>query len=299
MYDFGVFPDPRPEELPPWLARFEDRRVKQTLREFGLLGHLVELLNDTEEDGGQRRLTFTSLHRLWPNFPVLLAARGRTRVAERCRPGDLFRAFADVFFFPDYLGVFSSRRDEARGRPIGMVLPFDGLRGGLVVHNAAWDTRGTQLLCPVPDDRPPHRVRVEAFSGFLRYLARSGWTPETPLPDAPQAATAQVAHVLPVTPALVARLGPGPALLVLVWLRGVLQSASGYDRLFVRRRSARERCVAGLHEQVAAQTGLSPRQVKRGLASLRREGLIRTWRHQGRTHICLESGAVGQDEADG
>ena len=60
---------------------------------------------------------------------------------------------------------------------------------------------------------------------------------------------------MPITPRMVERLGPGPALIVLGWLVKVLTSPSGYDRHFVRRTGEGRRCVAATQEQVAADFG--------------------------------------------
>jgi hypothetical protein len=280
-----------PDEPTPWQARFEDERVKMILKEFRLLAHLTHLLADCQRNHNARRLTFESFYMLFPTFPVLLAARCRSRVAEHCSPVTLFRSFEDVFFYRSYLEVYSRHQEEARGRPVGMVVPF-GYRGGLVAHNGAFGTRAVKMTYDVPDDVPPHRITVEPFSTLLRYLALGGWTPDSSPPARPPTRGEQVPRDMPVTPRMVERLGPGPALVVLAWLRKVLSSPSGYDRHFVRRTGEGQRCVAATQEQVALETGLSGRQVKRGLAALRHAGLIASGPRQARTHIWLAPEAL-------
>src|SRR5947209_10295558 len=241
--DTDDFPGWHPDQPTPWQARFEDERVKMILKEFRLLGHLPHLLADCQRHHNARRLTFESFYRLFPTFPVLLAARCRSRVAEHCGPVTLFWSFEDVFLYRYYLEVFARHQEEARGRPVGMVVPFGGYRGGLVVHNGAFGTRAVKMTYDVADDVPPHRVTVEPFAGLLRYLARGEWTPDSPDLAWPPTQAEQVPRDMPITPRMVERLGPGPALVVLAWLRKVLSSLSAYDRHFVRRTGEGRRCV--------------------------------------------------------
>jgi DNA-binding IclR family transcriptional regulator len=59
--------------------------------------------------------------------------------------------------------------------------------------------------------------------------------------------------------------------------------------------------VAATHEQIAAQTGLSDRQVKRGVNELRRMGLLLSNRQAGSSHYWLTPEAVagaGLEEPD-
>lgn len=283
-------------EPTPGQMRFEDERVKMILTEFKLLSDLQALLGDCEQRLGVRRLTFESFHEIFPTFPILLGARCRSRVAEHCTPATLFRSFDDIFLMDLYLEVFARFQEEAFSRPIGLVVPFDGYRGGMIVHNGEYGTRGTRMVHDMPDDVPPHRVTVEPFGRFVKYLARGQWTPKSALPDELPTRLPQVARNMSITPWMVRRLGTCHALVVLAWLRKVLLSTSSYDRFFVRRISAGRRCVAATQEQIALETGLNERLVKEGIKRLVAEGLITPKRREGRTYIWLAPEAISADE---
>ena len=280
----------------PWQMRFEDERVRWVLEEFGLLGHLRPLNEDCHARETRRRLTFQSFHALFPTFPVLLSARCRGRVAEGCPPARMFRRFDDVFLMQYYLEAYDRSHEEARGRPVGLVVPFDGYRGGMVVHDGDFGTRSTKMTHPVPDDVPPHRVTVESFPALVRHLARGGWTPRSPLPESPPANGPELTKEMPVTPWMVRKLGTNASLIVLGWLRKTLLSESGYDRLLVRRLADGERCVKATQEEIASETGLSARQVKRGLEDLRSEGLVAPVGSTGRSGLLLTRDALAGGE---
>lgn len=299
-------------DLTRWQMRFEEERVKIVLKAFKLRSHLQDLLNDCEDLWGDRRLTFDCLNRCFPTFPILLAARCHSHMDKACRPAALFRSFEDTFLFESYLEIFTSAQGERGGRPIGMIVPFDGYRGGMIVHNAndakashycGCDTRRLRMIYDVPGDAAPYRLTVEPFLHFIKYIARGSWSPTEIFADAGSDAELseqpQVTRAMPIFPWMTEKAGTGPALVVLAWLLKVLHSRSGYDRLFVHRASEHERCVVATHEQIAAETRLSLRKVKRGLEALRRKGLVISRRRQNGssfliTSEVLESLEVGQ-----
>src|SRR5262249_28861596 len=148
------------------------------------------------------------------------------------------------------------------------------------------------------DDAPPHRVTVEPFCHFLSHLARGGWAPGKSNGDPFSRQRPRVTPTMPVSRWVVQRLGAGPAVVLLGWLLGVLASPSGYDRLFVVRQRKGGRCVAATQAQIAAETGLSERQVKRALSVLRDEDLVISYTRRGRRRIRLlpETFAAGEEE---
>jgi hypothetical protein len=283
------------EEVHPRQARFEGDRVKSVLQAFKLTHCIPGLLHQYHAAWGERRLAFSSFNQSFPTFPILLAARYRPCSAETCRPAALFRAFAQTFLLSDYLLLLLRSEEEARGRPVGLVVALGGIRGGMLVHNGDFATRGTRMFHLVANDAPPHRVTVEPFLTVLEFLAGGGWRPDRPPPKLLPTHGPQVDRSLAVHSWMVRRLGPGPASVILGWLWAVLHSSSGYHRLYICRSDDGQCCVSATQEQIATATGLSQRQVKRGLDSLRREGLIATRSRQGHSHVWLLPGA-GQDQ---
>jgi hypothetical protein len=275
------------DEVAPSQTRFEWDRVMMAMDRFRLQDHGGALLDDEEYRHGTPRLTFESFRRKFPTFPVVLEARWVARIANKCRPADLFRRFGDTALIDLYLETYARRFGEAEGRPIGLVVPFDRYRGGMVIHNGVFDTRGTRLVHDIPGDRPPHRITIEPYDRLLTYLSRGGWSPDKSLADQPVAGPDSAAHRMTVLPCMVRRLGSGPAVIVLAWLSTVLTSPVGLHRKFVRRCSNGDLCVLANQAEIATETGLSDAATKRGLAKLRGERLIRSPRRQRRLCIVL------------
>ena len=248
---------------------------------FDLGGERWGLLDDHDARFGVRRLTFAGLRERFPTFPAVLEARYVGRVGERVRLADIFRRFAVTFLSDYYLEVYARRVGEAGPRPVGLVVPFDGYRSGVVIHNGVFESAGTRVVHRTAGDAPPHRITVEAYDGFLRHVSRCGWTPAGASGSVAIAGPAPepAAHV---AAWMVRLLGSGPGVIVLGWVHAVL--AGGADPALVRRAVGRA-CVAATREEIAVQTGLSPDAVKRGLETLKRGGLVVTRRRDGRTII--------------
>lgn len=291
-----LFADNPTDQLSPSQMRFEDERVRMVLEEFKLLGHLRDLNSDCYYRENSRRLTFLSFHKLFPKFPIILSARYRGRVAERCSPVKLFRRFDEVFLMPDYLEAYARFEAEAQGRPIGLVVPFDSYRGGMIVHNGNYGTRTTKMTHPIPDDVPPHRVTLEPFQTLIQHLVRGQWTPESPLSVTGDLNKSELSPDMLVTPWMVENLGKS-SLIVLGWLRKILLSDCSYDRLHVRRLSKTERCVKAPQKEIAAATGLGQRLVRRGLEELVEKGLVLLVGKTTRSGLLLTPAALaGSDE---
>ena len=259
-----------------WQMRFVGDRVRATLTKFGLAKHVGVLLSNHEDEFGMRRLTFVGFRQIFPTFPVVLEAQFVPGIGQRCRPADLFRTFGDSALTEAYLEAYARLHIEADGRPIGLIVPFDSYRGGVIVHNGAFDSRGTRLIHDVVGDRPPYRITIEPYDRFLTYLARGGWPPADEAP----ARAARAGRTIALAPKMVKRLGTGPALVVYSWLSTIMASSVGLDRRYVRLADNGERFVVATQGDIARQTGLGLDAVKRGLARLRKEDLIvaRRWR---------------------
>lgn len=271
----------------PRESRFEDQRVKYVLEEFRMMRHLRSLLDDGAERYGDRRLTFDGFDAMFPSFPIRLDVHCQGHVAEHCPPSKMFRDFGATFLYRRYLETYVRFQGDAFARPIGLVLPFDGFYGGMVIHNGIFDTRVAKMSFPVPGDVPPYLVTVEPFRSLISYLAQSGWTPRRKRAGKAKPQAKQVRQRIMVNRMMIRKVGSGPTLVILGWLRMVLLSSSGYERHFVRRIKDNVREIDATGEQIAAETGLSLRQVQRGLARLRKVRLIATKRRQGGNGIIL------------
>jgi hypothetical protein len=163
----------------PKQVAFEAARVRLLLQKFGIPHQEAALADHFERKWGVRRLTFESFYESHPSFPVLLEAHSFYGVAAKCPVIDLFRHFERTFIYQRYLNVYERGRREEPVRPVGMVFPYDGFQGGLVIHNGHFETHGFRWVYEVPGGHPPHRLTVEPYLAFLRYLARGPWNPSS------------------------------------------------------------------------------------------------------------------------
>jgi hypothetical protein len=287
--------DARIQTPHPRQVAWEAGRVALALRHFDLGAHAAEMRRWYALEYGQGAdLTFEAFRKFFPLFPLTLAARSLYGVSRRCGPADLFRSFPQTIICQCYLETYSRLSAEAGGTPVGLVIPFGGLRAGAVIHNGDFDSRGTRLVHDLPGDVPPHRVTVEPFAALLRHIARGGWTPSTPVPSL-RTQRPRVRRGFRLARWMVRLLGAGPDTVVLGFLCSCLRCRSGYYRRYVRR-WAGERLVAIDRPALAWQTGLSESQVKRAVESLRGRGLIRTarrkWHGALMTHYRLDRDAI-------
>lgn len=272
-------------------TRFEGDRVRMILRAFGLSESEEDLRILYRETMEESWLTFETFFECYPSFPILLGAHSffNTRSLTLV---DMFRNFGRTFVGQRYFELYERGIHEANGRPIGMIFPFSGYRGGLIAHNCRTTTQGFRCVYDVPHDAPPHRVIVEPFPPFVEFLARSGWTAKKPLPRRKRLYTQQ--------PTMTARYyvepwmnhacgGPGGDAFLLAFLVHALRSKLPYGQQFVRRLDGVPQ-VAVTHDELAMQTGMTLRQVSRAIASLRENQFVQTTtRDYGglRTHFVL------------
>ena len=275
---------------------FEEQRVKMILNVFKLTEFKWKLLDAEHALTDTRRLTFSRFREMFPTFPVVLDARYFSRIAERVQLVELFRRPHRLFMTDLYLETFARNEAEAAERPIGLVIPFDAYRGGIVVHNGSFGTGGVQLQFDIPGNAPPYRLRAEPFHGFLQYLAVAGWSPTIAgtcgLPTARPEAQTVFGHV---APWMSKQLGTGPGFALFVWLTGILNSASARYKPYIRIGKNGMRYLASSQDELAELTGLSPDALKRGLKQLREQELIVTVRRARKTVIRV---ILPNDECD-
>jgi hypothetical protein len=255
-----------------WHARFEDQRVGMVLKAFQLSSFKLKLLDDQEALWGDRRLTFDAFYRRFPDFPIVFLARSAIHIPDLCPPGELFRHFEANFLAQWYAEAEARCEKLAEGRPIGLVVAFDRVRGGLVLHNGVYETRGSKFIHDMAEDQPPHRLTLESFTTLLRFLARGDWEPGNPIK--PERQPRRLQSELPLTPDMIRRLGVGPAVILWAWLLKVRTSTSAHERIFLRRIRADQVAINASQKKIAYFTGLSREQVKRAMATLRKNQIV-------------------------
>ena len=278
---------------------FEKVCVRRVLRAFGLSGRERELVDDFDKGWGKRWLTFESFFRAFPTFPIMLTAQSfyRTTAAEPLmRLSSLIYGFAGTFIWDRYCLLLDQYRTicarpgfadplppSLHGLPLGMVFNYDGIKGGLILHNGEPLTgSGLYFNASVQTSgRSPEsiRCRVEPFGGWLAALAARGWSPDRPLnplavEEAPPLPDQE--RVNPLLPWAVRALGMGPAAALLSWLYHATHAdpaAHPEATAFCCYRDGRRRVVAS-HAGIGFVLRLTEKQVKSAVARLRAERFI-------------------------
>jgi len=176
--------------------------------------------------------------------------------------------------------------------PVGMVFNYDGVPGGLILHNGEPLSSGlcmrfdSKLQMSMLEPSIPIRCWIEPFPHWLVALTKRGWTPKSrpnpiPVESAPQLPGSE--KTIPLRPWAVRALGAGPAAIILSWLDHVLQADPAINpkaTAFSSRHKGNP-CVAATHADIMHVLRLSEKQVRSAIAHLRKDGYVNTAR--GRT----------------
>lgn len=291
----------------PLQVRYERRRVTMLLKVLGLADQAADLWANYEEVWGERRLTFESFDRLFPTFPWQLVAQSFFWTDPN-NPWMTLKSwltrFKDTFVWKwywkhlvHYHAIATGRAvlvepipELQRGRPLGMIFPLQGIRGGVILHNGKGPITNTPVFVfnavqPGEDEAGKlipvsARFCVESYTPWLKAVARTGWTPDTP-PSGPTSPT-----LIPkerqgfwTEPWMMKCCkGNGPACAVLAWLCRILLAdpPGGYESRFLGRDQG-ERCVEATHARIKEQLPPhSERQIRSALCNLRKAKLIIT-----------------------
>lgn len=280
--------DPDPRQL-----RFERQRVVMLLKAFGLEHHKNEMVSAYQAKWGEGRLTFETFYELWPNFPIMLEAHSfyaTSPVNTRARLSRFMTVFRKSFIFKRYEYLRERYRDfsnpeirdghtkvppEARGLPLGMIFSWDGVKGGLILHNSMPLTIGSKFIHEYFDEEyRPIRLVIERFTPWVAALSKSGWSPSSPAPTPRPLARPVTQRGVVLRPWLVRLCGPRDAI-VLSWLLRVSgPGASRYEKSYRCLRDEKL-CVAVTARGLAWEVGLDDeQQVTRALRDLDGKGFI-------------------------
>ncbi len=297
----------------PRQVQFEARRVRDVLRAFGW-DHLREELVEWNHDYyGVRRLTFEAFHEFYPTFPYLLDAQSffatdaagsrwakagtwltdfhRTFVAER------YGVILDRQMYvsdPDQVVLRKPLPEFQRGLPVAMTFPWQGIKGGLVLHTAEPLTSSSFHFDAVHADREL-RFRVEQFAPWLRAVARSGWTPKGHDEDADDACAGPAPFANPVIhPTMVAVCdGDARDAWLLAWLLWATTDTAPERVLNLQVRVDGRRALSVTHEVLGELSGLSVQQVRDALTAVCERGFVVKMKGVGRrTCIWVDRNAI-------
>jgi hypothetical protein len=263
-------------------ARFEHRKVRSLLKviDFPEAEHknvVSNLREASRRDGDKGYLSFRVFFAAerFSSFPVVLSAhagRGRFELPV----GDVLKNFSQTYVHQLFMTKWQisqelHRRGRQDPRPIGVITNLVGIRGGVVLHNA--DLPGRTCLTTlrhhssVPGEPPT--VTLEPYRALLARAVKR-WRRSKPIPSTKPRAAVE----LKLEAWMVSRFGSGPAAIIMAWLQGVWLDR---ELRHVVMRNGETWLVAN-RDLIADATGLSGDAVKRGLATLKKDGMIETQR---------------------
>jgi hypothetical protein len=266
-------------------AMLERRRVALVLKEFGLEHRRSELLEaDYCAGSGDRRLSFAAFDTVFPDFPICLEVRQLYRLVHHttCSQTAMFRDFRRHIAYQAYHGIREVLAERCRGRPLGMLYCWQGIKHGLVLHDGDFPSEGFKQT--FVDGK--ERLTVEPFRLLIRTLVATGWTPKSP--SMPPALSTELPRCP--TPWQLTRLVKDAAELRLLalLLEVLFHLPAAKRRRYVVRREG-ERWIAITQKRLAATMKVSERTVQRSIAELEKNGLIATRKneyHQNEIQIC-------------
>jgi hypothetical protein len=114
-------------------ARSESDGVNAVLRGLGLVRHRRALYDQARLDSDEPKLTFELFHRFFPGFPCRVEHTRIKDLKKRCTIGQTFCDFTKVPIIKAYGRIFG---DEADDQQCALLFPWQGIKDGLVAHNA-------------------------------------------------------------------------------------------------------------------------------------------------------------------
>jgi hypothetical protein len=296
----------------PRQVRFEAKRVRDLLDTLGLGDYRRDLIRWHEDYYGVPRLTFEAFHEAFPTFPYLLEAQSFFNTFPESntwsRVGTWIGRFHQTFVVERY-GLLLDRQlyfsdsdkvvlrkplpDCQRELPVAMAFPWQGVKGGLVVH-AGPPLTESGFYHDIGHAGRVLRLHVERYARWVDAVAQSGWTPDRPPAPEPGAEGYTTGGPLMNAELLeVCGRDPRDAWLLswLLWATGPRATDAVRARLV--RVDGRPH-LATTHDQIAGLTGLSVQQVRDGLEALNRRGFVsRVARGAGRrTHVWVDRDAI-------
>ena len=277
------------ESLHEEAAKLERARVGLVLKAFGLQAWVGQVLDAHYGLTGQRRLSFAAFDQVFPGFPICLEASLLYRLVEHstCSQAAMYRDFRRYVPYERFLEVREALEARARGRPIGLLYRWEGLRSGLILHDGEFPTKGFQQTYT----QGPVRVTVEGFGRFVRTLATTGATLEALRSPGVEHAAGSTTVQTP-RPWELARLVPRQAeFQLLAFLLEVLFDMPPDEaRQYIVRRDG-ERWIHVTQERLAQQLVFSVRKVQRAVAALQEKGLLLKHRNpsfENEMRVCLD-----------
>jgi hypothetical protein len=269
--------------------KFEHSQLRLVLAEMGLQGVERDVCDAHLALTGEQGLSFLALDQVFPGFPILFVATSMYGLVNRveCSQTSLFRDYQRYLPCQQYESIREMVEDKARGRPVGMLYRWQGVKYGLILHDGDFPLRDFAQVFPWGE----RRLTAQHFRRFLKTLVADHRTPESlrvPLVTVvPENKPWQ-----PPRPWELASLVTDKAefRLLALLLDILYHMPPEQSRKYVVRYDG-QRWIAAPQEWLAEILGCSVRTLQRAAAGLKRNGLIES-RHDpgsaGQIRVCPE-----------
>ncbi len=139
------------------------------LTKMGLPKLKWTLLTKSEVDTGEKRLTFSGVEGLFPNFPVSIRYRAIPN-SSKISVAQMITKFAATNIVKVYSDLFDELDDF--GKPVCLLVSWAGLKNGMVWHNWGAPASGCAFTAVFSEET----LYGEPFSQFMTRL--ESWRPE-------------------------------------------------------------------------------------------------------------------------
>lgn len=216
---------------------------------------------------------------MFPGFPICLETVPFYRLIEHstCSQTALFRNFQRYVPYQKFNDVLEATSKRARGRPVGLVYPWQGITNGLILHNGDFPMKDFGQTIPWKDQF----LTVRHFGRFLRMLAAQDWTLDslrTPWRPTNNLEPVNGKWEIPSLLTLARLIPDRTEFLVLAQMLEILfHMPPDEQQSFIVRRGG-ERWIAVTQEWLAQQNRCSVRSIQRAVKGLEDKGFIRRHR---------------------
>lgn len=252
----------------------ETRLVSLTLEVLGLEDSTSRVRKSGfASDCPIRRLTFEGFRSTFWSMPIHLNYENLYKLINHtsCRPGKVLTKPQRTIAAEKYEECLLDASSENRGRPVGMIFPYDRIRGGLIMHNADFLLKRANNDCQVRWNVNGQPRCIERYASVLRYLHDCGWQSDI---------EEKTDRALPFSPIQLMQIVSDPSALRIMLFLNELSSQSptiskdlaAASAEILREQHRRWICVK--QKDIALKTGLTHDQVKRAVKWLMKGGLI-------------------------
>jgi hypothetical protein len=274
-----------PDGIELGAIKHEERLVRITLEVLAIEDHTVAIRTAYANITGEKpRLTFTGFRSVFHTFPIYLAYQNLYKLNEHttCTPRRILTRPSQTIAAQCYSDCLADAKHEAVDRPVGMIFPYEGIKGGLIMHNGRFASPQERRGCRLQWNDGGKARFLERYFAVLDWLQgcqwESGMSPpcneNDNIPTLPQFMQAIKDHAALRVMLFFVHLSRGPSV-PLTELEAVHASV-------VRLESRRWLAIDQTH--LAAATGLKVDRVKHGIKLLQSKGCL-TVRKAGRGNL--------------